>query len=74
MAGVQVNGMLESSNTPRRIGFSPRRGFGIFPLRGSGIHRIVGHDRSLLTNAWFLWAKRFGDEQASLVEPGHPLC
>lgn len=49
MAGVRVDGMLELSNTSRPTGFSPRRGFGIIPLRGSGIHRIVGYDRSLLT-------------------------
>ena len=64
-----MDGMLELSNTPRRIGFSPRRGFRIIPLRGSGIHRIVGYDRSLLTSVFK--GQTFRDDRASLVQPGH---
>jgi hypothetical protein len=60
--------MLELSDTSRRIGSSPDKAVGSFPLPGSGIHWIVGYDRSLLV----FTGQTSRDERASLVQPGHP--
>ena len=67
-----MDGMLALSNTTRRILLPPRRGFGIIPLRSSGIHRIVASDRSLLRFVFV--GQTIRDERTSLVEPGHPPC